>query len=83
MDGPESSMLGHVVGAARRDAGMTFEDLAERSGLPLEDIIDLNLGTLRLSEATQLAEKLKTLLPINEDHYRNALLADSKKETPL
>lgn len=79
----ESGMVGHVVGIARRSAGLTLEELAQQSGNSLEDIVDLNLGTLPLSHAVTMIEELKHLLPIDEKLYRSAIFEDSKKEEPF
>lgn len=76
----ESSMVGHVIGVARRQANVTIEELAAKSGLSVDDVVDLNLGAFPLHKAVTLIEKLKPHIHINESHFKRAMLEDSKKE---
>jgi hypothetical protein len=72
-------ILGSTIGVARRKAKLTIYELAEKSGQTLENIIDLNLGTLPLSEAAKIAEVIRNILTIDEEEYERALFADSRK----
>ena len=59
---------------------LTVDELSQRAGIQKERIIDLELGTLSLSEATAVAEALKPILKIDEKTYRLILLSSAQKQ---
>ncbi|KKU09914.1 MAG: hypothetical protein UX13_C0026G0030 [Candidatus Woesebacteria bacterium GW2011_GWB1_45_5] len=72
--------LGFFFSMTRLDLGLTVDELSKTSGVNRNDIIDLELGSFYLPEATQVAEKLKDSLKIDDETFKKALLANAVKK---
>ena len=74
----QSYLLAHVFSVARMKANLTVEELAEKSGVSLNDLIDFELRQLHKYESTKIAAILKETLGVNDLVYRLALLDSGK-----
>jgi len=76
----EYNILGVAFGAIRLDHKLTVDELSLKSGVPREDIIDLELASFHLHEAVEIAFKLKGALEINQENYNRILSSTTIKK---
>lgn len=76
----EYDVLGVAFGAIRLDKKLTVDELAAKSGVRKEDIIDLELASFRFTEAALIAKKLASALDIKESDFNNILISSIRKK---
>lgn len=72
-------MLAHFFVVARLKAELTVEELAEKSGIGIDDLVDFERRQLHKFETAIIAEKLMSILDVDEEIYRRALLDSGQK----
>lgn len=63
----------------RKTLGITIERLSQQTGVPKEDIIDLETASLWLPEAIEVAEKLRHTLKIDDEAFRKILIKSTRR----
>lgn len=76
----QSGSLGLLFSYGRLAKKLTVDELSQKTGVEREKIVDFELGTLSLSEATSVAEALKTRLRVDEKAYKKTLLSSAQKQ---
>lgn len=66
--------LASLLVGARKSQKMGIDELAEKAGVPLDDLVDLECRQLFPYEAVNVAEKIMKVIDVDEDKYKKALL---------
>lgn len=70
----QTDALANLFVGARKKENLGIDELADKAGVPVEDLIDLECRQLFPFEAVIVAEKVMKVLDIDEDRYKKALL---------
>jgi len=76
----EYDNLGIVFCARRVDKKMTVDELSKATGVDRKDIIDLELSSFHLSEAIEIAARLRECLGIKSSEYNTILASSTRKK---